>query len=117
MYSLFLIILIIQVNTFYANPLEIANDESENKHANEIESGEKMQSIDHVLSRILQENEYELEKQQYYDMLRGKLGLLNTRLNDKFLSPKRKSENAENKRNQYYTRPCLLNAISCYFYG
>jgi hypothetical protein len=114
MYTILFVILIIQVNKFYANPLEVENIESVNNH--DVESGEKIQSMTDLLSKIIQENDYELEKQQYYDMLRRKLGL-NSRSNDRYLYPKRKAENAENKRNQYYTRPCLLNAISCYFYG
>jgi hypothetical protein len=116
MYTILFVILIIQVNKFYADPLEVENIESVNNHDVEIESGEKIQSMTDLLSKIIQENDYELEKQQYYDMLRRKLGL-NSRSNDIYLYPKRKAENAENKRNQYYTRPCLLNAISCYFYG
>ena len=120
MSSFLVLIFTIQISTIFVCALEITNDELENKHG--IESVEK-NHITEVLNGIefeKQANDYEIEKQQYYDMLRRKLGLNSQQSNEKFLFQKRKYnkvENTENKRNQYYTRPCLLNAISCYFYG
>ena len=110
MYSLLLIILIIQVNTFYVNPLEKGNYEFANEHIVEIKSGPKIQSIGHVLSRIILEKDYELEvKKQLLDILERKSG----KSKNIFTTPKRKSENTETTKIKYYTRPCLLNAISC----
>ena len=111
MYSVLFTILIIQVNTFYANLLDIANDQSANEHIAEIKSDPKIQSIDLVLRRIILEKEYGLEeKKKLFD-------ILNSGSNHIFTTPKRKSEKTKTTKIKYYTRPCIVNAMSCTFYG
>jgi hypothetical protein len=65
--------------------------------------------------------DYEMDKQRYYEILRNKLGINKNMKSEHLNSLRRRDqsdtiEDVPNKRG-YYTRPCLLNAISCYWYG
>ena len=122
-------ILLIKLYSILAVSLTYSNED--NKHSTETLGtelldaiAEKGQSVMSNMEMERQLDDYESEKQRYYDLLREKLLQRKSKAGERFPLQKRRINKEKNqeaddsqKKRNYYTRPCLLNAISCYFYG